>query len=96
MTIQHEDDGKKGAFYHSNDNERLAQMTYVWTGAKSIIIDHTDVSELLKGQGAGKNLFMALVAWAEKEQVHIIPLCPFAKSLFEKMPQYNHLIQSNG
>ena len=43
---------------------------------------------LLKGTGAGAKLVAAAVAWARAEQRRIMPLCPFAKSVFDKTPEF--------
>ena len=59
-------------------------MTYSKAGADKIIIDHTEVSEELKGQGAGKKLVVAAVEKARKEGFKILPLCPFAKATIQK------------
>ncbi|MES2778761.1 MAG: GNAT family N-acetyltransferase [Bacteroidota bacterium] len=93
MNIEQEDDGKKGAFSIELDGERVAEMTYVWAGETQIIIDHTEVSDKLKGQGAGKKLVEAAVLFARKLQLKIIPLCPFAKSVFDKTPEYGDVLR---
>lgn len=59
-------------------------MTYVWTGKTGIIIDHTNVDEKLKGQGAGKQLVTEAIEFARENSLKIMPLCPFAKSVFDK------------
>lgn len=88
MQIQHEDNGQKGSFYIELENERVAEMTYVWAGPNRFIIDHTEVSEVLKGKGAGKQLLEAVVAFARANGHKITPLCPFAKAQFDKTPEY--------
>ena len=92
MNIQHKDDGQKGAFFVQQDNEQLAEMTYVWAGAGKIIIDHTHVDEKLKGQGAGKKMVAAAVDFARANNLKIIPLCPFAKSVFDKEKEWNDVL----
>ena len=85
--IQHERSGHRGAFFLERDGERLAQMTYTVAGTR-VIIDHTDVDERLRGTGMGRNLVDAAVQWARKENVRLMPLCPYAKSVFDKTPDY--------
>lgn len=68
------------------EHERLAELTYSKAGNK-IIIDHTDVSDKLRGQGAGKQLVMKAVEYARASNIKIIPLCPFARSVFDKTPE---------
>lgn len=92
MTIQQTDNGKKGAFYIEENGERLAEMTYVWAGTGMFIIDHTEVSDKLAGKGAGKQLVAKAVDFAREQNVKIKPLCPFAKSVFDKTPDYHDVL----
>lgn len=85
--IRHERAGHKGAFVWEQDGKRLAEMTYTVAGAK-VIIDHTHVDDVLRGKGAGAQLVGAAVAWARAENVKLLPLCPFARSVFDKTPGY--------
>jgi predicted GNAT family acetyltransferase len=84
MEIKHREIGSKGLFYIEIDNEKLAEMSYSKAGDKLIIIDHTEVSEQLKGKSAGKQLLQAAVDYSRQHQIKILPLCPFAKSVFDK------------
>lgn len=75
---------KKGEFYISDHRHHLAEMTYTWAGDGILIIDHTLVDETLRGQGVGHQLLNDVVQLAREKQVKIIPLCPFAKSVFDR------------
>ena len=59
MDIQHTDDGLKGKFFITRNDKELAEMTYVWVGTEKIIIDHTEVDDALRGQGAGRQCLAA-------------------------------------
>lgn len=85
--IGHERSGHKGAFVWTQDGQRLAEMTYSVAGSR-VIIDHTHVDDVLRGKGAGAKLVHAAVAWARQENVKLLPLCPFARSVFDKTPEY--------
>jgi predicted GNAT family acetyltransferase len=89
--IRHERSGHKGGFVWLRDGERLAEMTYTVAGTR-IIIDHTDVDDRLRGQGAGKKLVAAAVEWARKENARLMPLCPFARSVFDKTPDFSDVL----
>jgi len=84
MKIEHQEGEKNGYFYYAPDGKKLAVMAYVWAGADKLIIDHTDVDATLKGQGIGNELLASLVSFVRKENVKVIPLCPFAKATFQK------------
>jgi predicted GNAT family acetyltransferase len=53
-----------------------------------VILDHTHVDDRLRGTGAGARLVAAAVQWARAEQRRLLPLCPFANSVFDKTPAY--------
>lgn len=92
MEIQHSNNNKNGAFFVEEAGVRLAEMTYVWSGEGKFIIDHTEVSEKLKGQGVGKKLVMAAVEYARSNGYKIMPLCPFAKRVFDTTPELNDVL----
>ena len=73
------------------NGERLAEMTYTVAGSR-VIIDHTDVDDRLRGKGAGKRLVRAAVEWARAENQKLMPLCPFAKSVFDKTADYSDVL----
>lgn len=86
MDVLQEDNGQKGKFYILVDGKQEAAMTYTWAGTDRIIIDHTEVNETLKGKNAGKQMVMKAVEFARAKGIKIIPLCPFANSVFKKTP----------
>ena len=84
LEIQRSEQGHRGAWFSEKNGERVAEMTFTRVNAKTVIIDHTEVSDSLKGQGAGRQLLDAAVAWARANDTKFIPVCPFAKAQFEK------------
>ena len=51
MEIQQTDNGKKGKFFVEINGKPEAEMTYVYAGKHTIIIDHTAVNDALRGEG---------------------------------------------
>jgi len=91
--IEHQPAGHKGAFVWIDGGEKLAEMTYTVAGSR-VIIDHTEVDDRLRGQGAGRQLVKAAVEWARAENRKLMPLCPFAKSVFDKTADYRDVLAS--
>lgn len=52
--IAWEEDERKGRFYIEENGKRLAEMVYNKVGTRQLIIEHTEVSDTLEGQGAGQ------------------------------------------
>ena len=84
MNVQIEDDAKHGKFFIEKDGKKLAQMTFTWAGPDKFIINHTEVDDSLRGEGAGKEMVLRAVEYARTHHKKILPLCPFAKSVFDK------------
>ncbi len=84
METKHEQKGNKGSFFVEENEQRLADMVYSMTPNGIMIIEHTEVSDVLRGKGVGYQLVEKAVEYAREHNVKIIPLCPFAKSVFDK------------
>ena len=85
--IEHEQSGHRGIFFIEEEGKRVAQLTYTVAGSK-VILDHTEVDDSLRGTGSGRKLVAAAVDWAREENVQLMPLCPFARSVFDKSPEF--------
>ncbi len=92
VKIIRDDIGKKGQFSALVNEEQAGLMTYTWAGEHKFIIDHTEVNPEFSGQGVGRKLVMAAVEFAREKELKILPLCPYAKSVFEKTPAIQDLL----
>jgi len=87
LSVQHEEKGHRGAFYIEREGERVAEQTLsAGPDGKIVLIDHTEVAESLRGQGIARKLTLASVDWARKSGVKLVPVCPFAKAVFDRDP----------
>ncbi|WP_281336532.1 GNAT family N-acetyltransferase [Flavobacterium eburneipallidum] len=86
--VQLEINDRKGFFYIEVDGKTEAKMTFVFAGPNKIIIDHTEVNEGNNGKGFGKKMVTKAVEFAREKDIAIVPLCPFAKNVFDKTPEF--------
>ncbi|MFN0290870.1 GNAT family N-acetyltransferase [Pedobacter helvus] len=84
MEIIQENNERRGSFKAIEEGKEAGLMTYTWAGPTKFIIDHTEVNEDFKGKGVGQQMLMKAVAYARTNHLKIMPLCPFAKSVFDK------------
>jgi predicted GNAT family acetyltransferase len=84
MEILQENSESKGIFIVKKEGKRIAEMTYSWAGNDRIIIGHTYVDDQLRGQGVGGKVVRKTVDFVREKAVSIIPLCPFARSVFNE------------
>jgi len=92
MIIQHTTNGSKGHFFVGEENEPLAEMTYKMADPAKMIIEHTEVSDALRGQKVGYLLVDAAVEYARAKNIKITPLCPFANAVFKKKKEIQDVL----
>lgn len=90
--IELEYNEKKGLFYIEINGKVEAKMTFIFAGEHQIIIDHTEVSTGNNGKGFGKKMLQKTVEFAREKGISILPLCPFAKSVFDKTPEFRDVL----
>lgn len=88
MQIEQQQQGVKGMFYVGDAQHPRAAMVYRTDARNNIIIEHTEVGDELRGQNVGYQLVHTAVEYARKNNIRILPLCPFAKSVFDKRPEF--------
>lgn len=95
MLIHHKQVGSKGMFFIGEEGAILAEMVYTSPSADKMIIEHTEVSDELRGQNIGFQLVNTAVEYARKHHIRIIPLCPFANSVFKKKPEFADVLHTS-
>jgi len=93
MTIQHQQQENRGLFFVPGPDGMLAEMTYLRHDPRTLIIDHTYVDKELRGQNIGFQLVQAAVAYARQHQLKIVPVCVFARAVFDKKPEFADVLQ---
>ncbi|WP_010098669.1 GNAT family N-acetyltransferase [Ornithinibacillus scapharcae] len=74
-----------GKFYIGDKEDNpSAEITYQKDANGNLIVEHTFVSEELRGQGVAGKLVEELVQFANQNGIKIIPECSFAKMYIEK------------
>lgn len=84
MLVEFTIEDTKGTAYVGPYTKPLAHMEFSIAGPSLIIISHTEVGESLRGQGVGRQLLDKVVEHARANGIKILPLCPYAKSVFDK------------
>ena len=90
--VRREERGSSGGRWVATLDGHEAEMTYSRASASLIIIDHTEVPDALRGRGVGAVLVRRAVEDARRERFRILPLCPFAKSQFERQPEWGDVL----
>lgn len=84
MEVKHIIEDTK-VYIQLHDKDKVAAyISYSRAGDQLIIIDHTDVKPEYKGQSLGRKLVNIAVDFAREKELKIMPICPFASSVFQK------------
>jgi uncharacterized protein len=78
-------EGTKGFFGAFDNASEAGRISYTFAGETKMILDHTEVNDAYRGQNIGKRILMEIVEFARQSKIKILPLCPFAKSVFNKI-----------
>lgn len=74
-------------------DDATAFIDYKVGKSGAIYLVHTEVPEELEGQGVGHKLVRESLAMIEKDELKIIPLCPFVRSFIKNnLSDYTHLL----
>lgn len=91
MIIQHKEDGNEGMFYLEQNGEELAEMTYTIEDG-SMVIQHTEVDESLRGKDIGFQLVEHGVEYARQEHLKIVPLCEYAEKVLQRTEKFQDVL----
>jgi len=78
--------------YIAVDGNKEAKMTFVFADEYKLIMDHTEVHSGSEGKGFGKQMVTKAVEYARKKGLKIIPLCSFAKSVFDTISEFRDVL----
>lgn len=92
MVVQRKQVGKRGIFYVEFDGKIGAELFYHIDPNGNMVIEHTEVGKGFEGKGVGKRLVQTAVDYARAQSMKIIPLCPYANSLFKRTPEWQDLL----
>ena len=76
------------AYQYIQDGERLGEITWTLLG-DVMVMDHTYVSDKLRGQGIAKKLLDQAATYAREKSLKMEPVCSYVVSAFTKYDEYN-------
>ncbi|MFK5709466.1 MULTISPECIES: GNAT family N-acetyltransferase [Lysinibacillus] len=82
----------KFAFLNEQAGEKLAEITWQQNGSV-MVMDHTYVSDKLRGQGVAKQLLDQAAAYARENGYKMEAVCSYVVAAFEKSDAYNDVKQ---
>ncbi|WP_107948824.1 GNAT family N-acetyltransferase [Lysinibacillus parviboronicapiens] len=82
----------KHAFVYEQQGKRLAEITWQQNG-QVMVMDHTYVSDKLRGQGVAKKLLDRAADYARENDYKMEAVCSYVVAAFEKSDAYDDVKQ---
>lgn len=80
--------GDTFAFQYHQDGQKLAEITWTLLG-DLMVMDHTYVSEELRGQGVAKKLLDRAAEYARDNDYKMEAVCSYVVTAFERYKEYD-------
>ena len=68
------------------------RIEYIKTKNGEIYLTHTEVPSALEGKGVGSSLVRLALEDIERQQLRLVPLCPFVAGYVQKHPEWKRLV----
>lgn len=75
----------EGVFYIKDGEEQIGEMA-IGLNKNILTVYHTEVLEQAEGKGFAKKLLAAMVDYARKNSLKVIPFCPYVHTQFRRHP----------
>jgi len=92
MNINHIKGDNCGCFIATENSAEVGRITYVMSEDTKLVIEHTMVNPAYEGHGLGKKLVLNVVEYARANKLKILPICTFAKAVFDKTPEIQDVL----
>lgn len=76
------------AYQYEQNGEKLGEITWTLLG-DVMVMDHTYVSETLRGQGIAKKLLDTAASYARENELKMDAVCSYVVTAFNKSNEYD-------
>ncbi|GEN31399.1 hypothetical protein HNQ35_001908 [Cerasibacillus quisquiliarum] len=82
--------GTNQFFIGKSEEQPLAKITFI-PKEDTLVVNHTFVSEQLRGQGIAKKLVEEVLRYAKQENKKIVPECSYVDVFKRRYPEHRNL-----
>jgi len=79
-------ENSEGEFFIMDGNEKIGEMVFS-IAQGNLTVYHTEVVQRPETKGFGGRLLNAMVEYARKNALKVIPLCPYVHLQFKRHPE---------
>ena len=78
--------------YEFRIGDLIPRIEYIKTKNGEIYLTHTEVPSALEGKGVGSSLVRLALEDIKRQQLRLVPLCPFVAGYVQKHPEWKRLV----
>ena len=78
--------------YEFRIGDLIPRIEYIKTKTGEIYLTHAEVPSALEGKGVGSSLVRLALEDIERQQLRLVPLCPFVAGYVQKHPEWKRLV----
>ena len=78
--------------YEFRIGDLIPRIEYIKTKNGEVYLTHTEVPSALEGKGVGSSLVRLALEDIERQQLRLVPLCPFVAGYVQKHPEWKRLV----
>lgn len=67
-------------------------VEYMPVDDETLALTHTEVDPSLEGQGVGSHLVQGVLEYIDRNNLKIVPLCPFVSAYLKRHPDWNRVV----
>ena len=85
-------DNEERRQYEFHIGKYVPKIEYIKTKNGEIYLTHTEVPVALEGKGVGSQLAEKVLKDIEKQELRLVPLCPFIAGYIQKHPDWRRIV----
>lgn len=85
--------GHKHRFELKTDG-KISIVEFMQPDDETLALTHTEVDPSLEGQGIGSKLVEEVLEYAERNNLKIVPLCPFVAAYITRHPDWQRVVST--
>ncbi len=74
---------------------KLSRIDYEQRNDETLALTHTEVDPSLAGQGIGSRLVKGVLEYADRNNLKIVPLCPFIADYIDRHPEWSRVVSTD-
>ena len=78
--------------YECHIGKYVPKIEYIKTKNGEIYLTHTEVPVALEGKGVSSQLAEKVLKDIEKQELRLVPLCPFVAGYIQKHPDWRRIV----